>query len=523
MSKPHSNPKDMPESLAKSADQSPPATSNPSNTGAADGASASGGADKLAKPPPSSAAGGSVTQQQLKALLQKLSLSGGNVEGLAPQLREHKFWSTQPVPQLNDKDDAHANDGPIKPNVPRDQLRAEPIPLPSGFHWVELDLADEAQMDELYDLLANNYVEDDDAMFRFEYSKAFLKWALQPPGWKTPWNIGVRVASTGRLLAFISAIPMTLRIHHHVRPMVEINFMCVHKRLRSKRLAPVLIKEITRRVNFEGIFQAVYTAGAYLPTPVANCRYYHRSLNPKKLVETGFSFLPPNWTMARLAKSCKLPAQPTIPRLRPMVPSDVPSVRSLINTYMRRTCRFGPVFETDEDVAHWLLPVNNVVWSYVVESVDEPGAITDMVSFYCLPSSVINHDTHKSIRAAYLFYYATDKDPGVSEELAVATPNDDASDNAESCPQAKPETSSNAATPPRPLPEFTAHLTNLMQSTLVYARNDEFDVFNCLAMNYNHVFLDQLRFKPGDGILKYYLYNWRCPAVESDKVGLVML
>ena len=37
--------------------------------------------------------------------------------------------------------------------------------------------------------------------------------------------------------------------------MVEINFLCVHKSLRSKRLAPVLIKEITRRVNLKGIFQ----------------------------------------------------------------------------------------------------------------------------------------------------------------------------------------------------------------------------------------------------------------------------
>lgn len=37
--------------------------------------------------------------------------------------------------------------------------------------------------------------------------------------------------------------------------MVEINFLCVHKKLRSKRLAPVLIKEITRRVNKVGIFQ----------------------------------------------------------------------------------------------------------------------------------------------------------------------------------------------------------------------------------------------------------------------------
>ncbi len=54
--------------------------------------------------------------------------------------------------------------------------------------------------------------------------------------------------------------------------MVEINFLCVHKKLRSKRVAPVLIREITRRVNHTGIFQAVYTAGVVLPKPVATCR-----------------------------------------------------------------------------------------------------------------------------------------------------------------------------------------------------------------------------------------------------------
>lgn len=55
--------------------------------------------------------------------------------------------------------------------------------------------------------------------------------------------------------------------------MVEINFLCVHKKLRSKRVAPVLIREITRRVNLEGIFQAVYTAGIVLPKPVGACRW----------------------------------------------------------------------------------------------------------------------------------------------------------------------------------------------------------------------------------------------------------
>ena len=57
------------------------------------------------------------------------------------------------------------------------------------------------------------------------------------------------------------------------KKMVEINFLCVHKKLRSKRVAPVLIKEITRRVHQQGLFQAVYTAGVVLPKPVASCRW----------------------------------------------------------------------------------------------------------------------------------------------------------------------------------------------------------------------------------------------------------
>ena len=69
-----------------------------------------------------------------------------------------------------------------------------------------------------------------------------------------------------------------LIFNFRVVSMVEINFLCVHKKLRSKRVAPVLIREITRRVNLEGIFQAVYTAGIVLPKPVGTCRYVFISL-----------------------------------------------------------------------------------------------------------------------------------------------------------------------------------------------------------------------------------------------------
>lgn len=61
------------------------------------------------------------------------------------------------------------------------------------------------------------------------------------------------------------------------------------------------MQEITRRVNLRGIWQAAYTAGVVLPKPVATAQYWHRSLNPKKLIGVGFS---------RLAVSSRPQAQP---------------------------------------------------------------------------------------------------------------------------------------------------------------------------------------------------------------------
>lgn len=161
----------------------------------------------------------------------------------------------------------------------------------------------------------------------------------------------------------------------------EINFLCAHKKLRSKRLAPVLIKEVTRRVNLKNIWQAVYTAGVVLPTPIGTCRYYHRSLNPAKLVDIGFSPIGRGETIARLIKRYAMPAEPTIPGFREMVPADVPQVASLLRRYMSRF-DIVQTFETHADIEHWFLSgrgregtrdsngqgrQGQVVWPYVVE------------------------------------------------------------------------------------------------------------------------------------------------------------
>lgn len=195
-------------------------------------------------------------------------------------------------------------------------------------------------------------------------------------------------------MAFISGVPMRMRVDGEERPMVEINFLCVHKKLRHKRLAPVLIREITRRVNLTDIWQAVYTAGVVLPRPAAEAQYWHRTLNPRKLVEVGFSRLAPRMTMARAIKLYRVGATPTIPGLRPMVAADVPAVTRLLTGYLA-SFRLAPVLH-EEEVAHWMLPVPNVMHTYVVERAGT-GELTDLLSFYTLPSTVINHKTHTSL------------------------------------------------------------------------------------------------------------------------------
>mgnify|MGYP000586452652 CR=1 FL=1 len=50
-----------------------------------------------------------------------------------------------------------------------------------------------------------------------------------------------------------------------------------------------------------------------------------------------------------------------------------------------------------------MLPREGVVSSFVVENADT-HEVTDVCSFYHLPSSIIGHPTHDTLNAAYSFY-----------------------------------------------------------------------------------------------------------------------
>ncbi|XP_010445121.1 PREDICTED: glycylpeptide N-tetradecanoyltransferase 1-like [Camelina sativa] len=312
--------------------------------------------------------------------------------------KTHKFWETQPVGQFKDIGDTSLPEGPIEPATPLSEVKQEPYNLPAAYEWTTCDMKSDYVSSEVYNLLKNNYVEDDENMFRFNYLK-----------------------------------------------------------------------------DLENIWQAAYTAGVVLPTPVATCQYWHRTLNPKKLIDVGFSRLGPRMTMSRTIKLYKLPDVPVTPGFRKMEPCDVPAVTRLLRNYLSQF-----LVETDfdeNDVEHWLLPREDVVDSYLVES-PETHDVTDFCSFYTLPSTILGNPNYTTLKAAYSYY--------------------------------------NVAT--------RTTFTQLMNDALIIAKQKGFDVFNALDVMHNESFLKELKFGPGDGQLHYYLYNYRLrDALKPSELGLVLL
>ncbi|PHH86816.1 hypothetical protein CDD83_9730 [Cordyceps sp. RAO-2017] len=417
------------------------------------------------------------TPEQAAALLKRMNLqdimtglasAGKNVKDMGA----YKFWQTQPVPRFGDEDRV-VDEGPLRVQTV-DEVDREPQPLVAGFEWVTMDLGSDDEIKEVYELLNGHYVEDDEAMFRFNYSPAILRWAMMAPGWQKKYHIGVRASQSRKLVAFISAIPVRLRVRDKTVMCSEVNFLCIHKKLRGKRLAPVLIKEVTRISNLNGIWQGLYTAGIVLPKPVSTCRYFHRSLNWQKLNDCGFSPLPHGSKPQYQIRKYALPETTATRGLREMKEKDLDAVVGLLERYLGRF-DMAPEF-TREEAQHWFLPKadsEKVIWSYVVE--DDNKTITDFFSFFCVESSIINNSRHDILRVAYLFYYAS--------ETGLVQPIDKAA--------------------------LKTRLNGLMNDALIMAKRNKFDVFNALTLMDNALFLEQQKFGAGDGQLHYYLFNYR--------------
>jgi glycylpeptide N-tetradecanoyltransferase len=177
-------------------------------------------------------------------------------------------------------------------------------------------------------------------------------------------------------------------------------------------------------------------------------------------------------TMQRTIKLYKLPDTTKTPGFRKIMDKDVPKAFKLLKDYLNKF-ELAPLFD-EEEFRHWFMPKQNIIECFVVEN---DGEITDLVSYYALPSTVMHHPIHKQIKAAYSFYNVSTK----------------------------------------------TNIKTLIHDALISAKNLQFDVFNALDLMENNEFLSDLKFGIGDGNLQYYLYNWRCPTIKPEETGLILL
>jgi glycylpeptide N-tetradecanoyltransferase len=311
----------------------------------------------------------------------------------------HKFWSRQPIMRGSDSDPTA---GYIDPTIAETAPPAQPYPLPPPFEWCTIDVTDPLALQEVHTFLAAHYVEDDDHRFRFLLSPELLQWALTPPEGVPEWILGMRT-KTGALVGFISGVPMSIRHNENVQRWAVVNFLCVHAKLRTKKMASVLIAELARRVRVSHIHRAVF-CGCRIPAlPFCEPCYYHRPLNLKKLNDSGFYPIADE-KLVSARKRFALPAT-VHGNCRLMTEGDIDGVTQLFQRTSPQFC-FDVDFTADS-VRHLFLPRPNILYSYVVPSPRGPRAF---FSFYVMNWKVIEPESQapSDLRAAYVWYVASD-------------------------------------------------------------------------------------------------------------------
>jgi glycylpeptide N-tetradecanoyltransferase len=378
--------------------------------------------------------------------------------------REYKFWDTQPVPKLKELISAN---GPIEMDK-----KIESDQLPEGFEWTQLDLRESQPLQELTDFLDKYYIQDHKSEFKLHYSSDFIKWYLVADKYRPEMSLGIRVIKSKLLVGIICGKIVRMQVHKNQIDMPEINFLCVHPKLRSKRMSPVLIREMTRQFNSLGYQQAIFTDERYLPTPIATVRFHHRALNINVLLETGFSKLQNKVTISGVKKAIKLPEDPINKNFKKLEVRHLEQAYKIFNTYMERYS-VHPIFDFQEFEALFLN--NKFVTCYVLE--DDNENVIDMVSYYILNLDVLkNNDKYQIIRQAYLFYYTS----------LLETPY------------------------------------RLIKDLLIIARNNSIDVFTATDIMEHIITLQDLIFESGTGVLHYYFYNWRCKPINNTELAKIL-
>lgn len=259
------------------------------------------------------------------------------------------------------------------------------IVLPDGFSFKTLGLK---YLDEIHELLNNNYIEDDMQITRIIYSRDFLYWYLK----NVPTNFAIGLIYNKKLIGFITALIIDTIIYNEKIRVPYINFLCIQKKLRGMNLAPLLIDEIKYRLIKNHITYALFCTKDNLESFFSFTTNYVIPINYEKLKKIGFlnSELDP------------LPVIDNNP-LHLMVESDILSIVPKLNASMEKI-KIKPYF-TFDSAKNFLLPKKNIVYTFIKKN--NKGEVTDFITVYKNYLYCIESDEMVSVGQLAFYYYET--------------------------------------------------------------------------------------------------------------------
>lgn len=273
----------------------------------------------------------------------------------------HAYWDNQPTTRM------------YTSNETSGLLTSKSKVLPPEFIWSSCNIK------EAFTFLQEHYIGN--SFFKLYYTPEILNWSIDN-------SVAIRKLTSRELVGYITTTYVDVRIDDKVMKMAQINYLCVHKSYRDHGFAPILIDEIKRRIAHKNIWQAIYTAHVNIPTPISKSYYWHRFLDVKHLIKTGFHQTNrPRERYYEVHGPCKY-------TWKKMTTKDIPKVTKILQEYNEKF-KIAPVIN-EEFVKKWLLPIH----SYISDTSD------NFISFYDIPCE--RSDGSGVVKQVYRYFVVGD-------------------------------------------------------------------------------------------------------------------
>jgi len=373
---------------------------------------------------------------------------------------DYKFWNKQDVLKINDKEKSFI-DGPINND---NNVVEIPTKLPNEYEWVLLNINNATDLNAITSFINKNYSDDLEHGYKRHYTKEFIKWYY---GSNVHKCLGVKLKNDNLLLVgLICGKVIKMQLNKNIMDMIESNFLCIHTKLRQKRLTTVLITELIRLFKMDKFSCGCYASNTYLPTPIISANNFERAINLKLLLSTGLVKLEKDANLQNIEKFHHIPNETTNKNMKKMELIHLDRCYDLFNTYMDKY-NYHPIFTKEE--FQYIFINNKFVSSYVV--CNEDDNVLDFVSYYI---TQLKNDKNHCIRTGNLYYYTS-----INE------------------------------TPYR-----------LVKDLLVIAKKNNIDKFTMSDTMENEYITKELLFEQQKTI-HHYLYNWKIKPIKNLQASFI--